>query len=264
MNSQILDQKDIINETKLELVKNECEDIGKVSGIYKIINVINNKIYIGSSKNIYCRKQQHIKCLNLNIHHNKHLQYSWNKYGKNVFKFVTIECCPLENLEIREQFWMDFYKCYDRKFGYNNDIKAFNREKSDETKEKLKIANTGKLHSLESRNKIRIFNLGRKMSTKTKLKMSVNNSRYWLNKKFPKETLKKLSISQTGKHNKDKNSAFDHKIYTFKHKISGEVFIGTRYDFYTKFCLSKSCICSLLKGNIMSHKKWIVIYDDNR
>jgi hypothetical protein len=48
----------------------------KISGIYKIINKINNKYYVGSSKHI-----------------NPHLQNAWNKYGQNNFDFVITEEC---------------------------------------------------------------------------------------------------------------------------------------------------------------------------
>ena len=42
-------------------------------GIYKIVNSINNKIYVGSAKNIKKRWSAHKSDLNKNKHHNKHL-----------------------------------------------------------------------------------------------------------------------------------------------------------------------------------------------
>ena len=52
-------------------------------GVYKIVNTVNGKIYIGSSKNIDRRWNEHIRVLELNAHNNQHLQNAWNKYGKN-------------------------------------------------------------------------------------------------------------------------------------------------------------------------------------
>lgn len=43
-------------------------------GVYKIINTINGKIYIGSSKDIDRRWSEHVRALELNAHINPHLQ----------------------------------------------------------------------------------------------------------------------------------------------------------------------------------------------
>ena len=61
------------------------------SGIYCIINKINNKIYIGQSKNLLKRRKEHKKGLKFGTHHNDHLQKAYNNYGKenslqNIFK----------------------------------------------------------------------------------------------------------------------------------------------------------------------------------
>jgi len=76
-------------------------------GIYKILNIINNNIYVGSSKNIYKRWNRHKKELNKNIHSNTFLQRAWNKYGEKNFKFEIIEECELTLLLEREQFYLD-------------------------------------------------------------------------------------------------------------------------------------------------------------
>ena len=67
----------------------------KISGIYKIINKINGKYYVGSSVNIKDypnnRWSRHIADLNANRHHNDYLQRAWNKYGQDAFEFIIIE-----------------------------------------------------------------------------------------------------------------------------------------------------------------------------
>ena len=65
-------------------------DKGNV-GIYKITNVVNGKVYIGSSKDIEFRFNRHKSNLKRNKHHNNHLQNSWNKYGEDSFVFEVIE-----------------------------------------------------------------------------------------------------------------------------------------------------------------------------
>ena len=54
-------------------------------GIYKISNIINNKVYIGQSIDIQRRFSEHMRELNNNCHYNKHLQASYNKYGREAF-----------------------------------------------------------------------------------------------------------------------------------------------------------------------------------
>ena len=64
----------------------------KISGIYKIVNKVNGKYYIGSSANIYGiphgRWYQHKMHLRGNWHYNNHLQSAWKKYGESSFDFV--------------------------------------------------------------------------------------------------------------------------------------------------------------------------------
>ena len=72
-------------------------------GIYKITNKINNKVYIGKSKNISRRWHEHIKSLELGLHHSYKLQEDWNKYGVINFTFEVIEICKKEDLNILEE-----------------------------------------------------------------------------------------------------------------------------------------------------------------
>ena len=81
----------------------------KLSGVYQIINLINDKRYIGSSKNIYKRWNVHKDILNKNNHINIHLQNAWNKYGEENFKFEIIEEISEDFLKFREQFYLDCY-----------------------------------------------------------------------------------------------------------------------------------------------------------
>ena len=61
------------------------------SGIYKITNKLNGRIYIGSSKLFKVRWRQHSKALRNNKHSNKFLQRDFNKCGEEVFVFEIIE-----------------------------------------------------------------------------------------------------------------------------------------------------------------------------
>lgn len=63
----------------------------KGSGIYKIRNIVNDKLYVGSSCSMQERKTKHIRDLRLNKHHSPKLQNAWNKYGENNFVFEVIK-----------------------------------------------------------------------------------------------------------------------------------------------------------------------------
>ena len=71
------------------------------SGIYKIVNKLNNKYYLGSSKDFHVRKLKHFNELRKGKHHNIYLQRAFNKYGEENFEFVIVEEC--ENTFEREQ-----------------------------------------------------------------------------------------------------------------------------------------------------------------
>jgi len=93
-----------------------------IAGVYSITNLVNNKIYIGSSNDTHERFLEHKRRLRKNNHINNHLQNAWNKYGENNFIFSRIEVIEFSNREKlleREQFWMNETKCADRSIGYN-------------------------------------------------------------------------------------------------------------------------------------------------
>ena len=93
--------------------------IQSLPGIYKIINLVNNKIYIGCASNIRTRKNGHIYDLRKGIHKNDYLQKAWTKYGELNFKFEVVELCDINVLHKKEHFWVSFYNCLDRSVGYN-------------------------------------------------------------------------------------------------------------------------------------------------
>jgi len=111
----------------------------KKSGIYMITNIINDKKYIGQSRNLWKRiREGHVGKLRTNLHYN--IQNAWNKYGEDNFKFEIIEeCVNNSELKTREQYWMDYYKSYNKDVGYNIRGKADNNHGYLESEELKKI-----------------------------------------------------------------------------------------------------------------------------
>ena len=90
-----------------------------ITGIYTITNIINNKIYVGKSKNIKYRFTEHLKCLENNKHHNIYLQNAFNKYGKEAFKLEILEECDITFIFSQENYWCNLLNTHNRSFGYN-------------------------------------------------------------------------------------------------------------------------------------------------
>ena len=89
----------------------------KISGIYKITNLNNNKVYIGQAVNIAERLRTHIKA-GIGIDPtNSELYKDMKKIGVENFTFEILEECPPSMLNDKEKFWISFYHGQD--FGYN-------------------------------------------------------------------------------------------------------------------------------------------------
>jgi group I intron endonuclease len=78
--------------------------------IYKTTNLVNGKIYIGQDK--YNNPAY--------LGSGKILQHAFQKYGIGNFnKEILEECESLEKLNVKEKYWISYYKSTDRKIGYN-------------------------------------------------------------------------------------------------------------------------------------------------
>ena len=96
------------------------------SEIYIIQNNVNNKVYIGASKDTYNRLCNHKTQLRSNRHHNYHLQTAFNLYGENNFSFDVLEDCDEQFIFSQENYWCILMNSHNRKFGYNQDSTGLN------------------------------------------------------------------------------------------------------------------------------------------
>ena len=195
------------------------------SGVYLIQNVINHKIYIGSSRNVYNRKSSHFCRLSKGNHANPYLQNAWNKYGKSAFHFEIVEFCLVKELAVREEWWILLLRTDNRLYGYNlKGARTYNH--SDETRAKISansVGMTGKTHSEETRQRIsntlrgrkhsdstkermRLAREGQQISEETKAKISQNN------KSSTPEVRAKIALSKKGKPWSDARRAAHNKM----------------------------------------------------
>jgi group I intron endonuclease len=141
-----------------------------MSCIYKILNKVNGKVYIGLTSRASPTKrwQRHISDLNSGKHHSRHLQKSWNKYGEANFIFEILEVLEVDikNLFLREIFWIKFYKSFDPKFGYNMTFGGEGGFHLKETIDRIAMKNRGKKRTLEYRRRVSLSKIGKSTSLK--------------------------------------------------------------------------------------------------
>lgn len=216
-----------------------------ISGIYKILNIVNGKLYIGSGANLRRRKREHFCRLKSNTHINKFLQNSWNKYGGDSFVFEIIELTNTDDLIKREQYWIDHYISYDKKKGYNIRTKADSNlgiKLSEETKKKISkgCKNKGRprmnpLLKVECVNCNIIFETyipGRRFCSLA-CATTFNNKKGSTGIKgtpHSEEAKRKMSLSRSGENNVSKRPDVKEKIrqkmfgreITWSHKVKGQ------------------------------------------
>lgn len=190
--------------------------MGKLTGIYKITNKLNNKIYVGSGIDIKNRWNLHKFKLKNNKHHSIKLQRSYNKHGIDHFIFEVLEYCSKDVLIEREQYWIDTLNSYNK--GYNcNPIagSCLGSKRTQKTKNKISKAKLGLKRDEITKKKISetmkgknsgrpSWNSGKKISKEHKEKISKSlsgskNPNY--GKKLSEETIKKMSEAKKGTNN---------------------------------------------------------------
>ena len=82
--------------------------MNRISGVYKITNTITGEFYIGSSRDVKRRWNEHKKSSVWKKHPNNRMYHDIQKYGVDKFNFEIIE--ETTELKQREQYWMDLLK----------------------------------------------------------------------------------------------------------------------------------------------------------
>lgn len=87
-----------------------------MGNIYKITNKINNKVYIGQTKQtVEARWKRHLQCAKSKV--NRYLYNAMNHYGYDNFVLEVIEQCDDTLLDEREKYWIQYYNSFNN--GYN-------------------------------------------------------------------------------------------------------------------------------------------------
>ena len=179
-----------------------------VGFIYKITNLINNKIYIGQTlRTLEKRISEYKKSLLNKVFFNKYLYNSFNKYGFDNFKFEVIDTASsIDELNQKEIKYISEFNSTNKNIGYNLELGGRNSLPSPETLEKMSKSHTGikqtdnwikkRIHEKGSDNAKKY---GRKKTDEDKKRLSEISPKYWLGKERDEETRRK--ISETKKRN---------------------------------------------------------------
>lgn len=153
--------------------------------LYKIINLVNNKSYIGKTTQTleerwldHCqeaKRWQNCKEQSTDFGYNSKLYPAMVKYGNSNFQIRLIEeVTNLEELNQREKYWIAFLDT--RQHGYN--IAAggdggffFGCHHTAEAREKIRAASLNRKHTVETRTKISKSKLGHVTSMETREKI---------------------------------------------------------------------------------------------
>lgn len=146
-----------------------------MTGVYKITNLVNDKVYIGASKNIEKRWWEHRNGYTA-------IADDLRVFGLDNFKFEVLLECPDIMLAQWERDMICLYDADDPEKGYNSPMdRPYNletskalkgRKLSSETRRKLSEVKKGHTVSDEARCKISESLKGHNVSSETRRKMS--------------------------------------------------------------------------------------------
>lgn len=170
-------------------------------GIYKIINVVNNKFYVGSTVDLKRRKARHFSELRTGKHNNRHLQAAWVKYGEQAFVFVVVEeiavdadLLAAENRWLKEHVGKDY--CYNIGVDATAPMLGVSGENSPtwgyrhtpDNLQKIGRASKTRVQSDEEKQKRRATMRGKPQPAEVRAKISATLSgagNYWYGKQRP-------------------------------------------------------------------------------
>jgi group I intron endonuclease len=188
------------------------------SGVYRIVSVVNNRMYIGSTMNLIKRKNAHFCSLRKGSHWNPQLQEHFNTYGESDLCFSILEYCSEEERVAREQFYIDNYNpsfnVSRNAFAPMKDMHHTNDalKKISESSKRLWLDpayrefQENKVVSLDTRNKMRDSHIGKKQSQSEIDAKKIRVKKLWQTKEYRDSHIRGLKNRIQSEEHKRKNS----------------------------------------------------------
>jgi group I intron endonuclease len=218
--------------------------------IYKIVNLVNDKFYIGSTTNKKVRFRQHRKLLRGNRHHCKHLQAAWNMYGESKFDFLVVEevaearsLQEVEEIYLLQHVGKDY--CYNSGYGANapwrnapsHKTPNYGRTMPDSAKATLSEATKRQWTEADPRT-------GTKHSEETKVLISANRvgkhageNHYRYGKTLSEEVRAKIGDTQRGVHKSPRSE--EHRRKLSEANKGNQNWLGKRHSEESRLKMSK-------------------------
>jgi group I intron endonuclease len=167
--------------------------------VYKHTNLVNGRVYIGITGG-----QVEKRWLNgAGYKNNSHFWRAIQKYGWDSFSHeILYSGLSRTEAQAREVELISFYRneskgCYNILPG--GDLGRTGVPVSEETREKLRKINLGRVFTAEQRRRMSEAGKGKIIPLSARQKMSTNNARYWLGKKRSEDTIEKNRQAHLGK-----------------------------------------------------------------
>ena len=226
-------------------------------GVYRIINLVNHKQYIGGTSDIRRRRRQHRYDLREGTHRNPRIQEDFDLYGENMFAFLVLEIVKDKSKLVEtEQKWIDELQPeynVNPKAGYCVGEYVNNKSAHEKISETIK-----RLHAEGRYAHIK--------GTKRNWKAGHPPN---LGKKFSKETRAKISKATTGKNNPNygkprlastRKKIGDANAKTYEGAVSPEGIVYSPIVNMSQFCkehgLGLSSMVAVMRHRRNQHKGW--------
>lgn len=189
------------------------------------------RFLVGQTRRKLNRRISGYKCsLSKNLHNNQRLQNCYNKFGWDSISFSILEICDNVNMEEREKFFIKHLDTFQTKHGLNL----------------TSGGEQGKFHSEETKQKIRLANLGKKATLETKKKLSV---------------ARKGRKPNLGKHHSEETKTniakkLGNKIFSIIHDDGTKITDLNKNKIANKIGVSRRHLRRLINGEIKITKGW--------
>ena len=114
-------------------IHQEYKERVKPAGIYQVKNIVNGKVFLGSSLNLEGPLNRHKFMLKIGSHTNKALQNDWNELGPDNFVFEILEEVKVKDdpnfnlkdeLTLLELIWLEKLQPFgERSYNLNEKIR---------------------------------------------------------------------------------------------------------------------------------------------